>query len=428
MLACTANKLEKNAAEEKTLGRLAKSQMIVGQRLFRPANVGAMLHSDRQSEVWQAVGQAADLYQETSSLAKHLPSRVRLASQALAKLGPISSDLCQSSTVACADHELVSVGEQDKAGQLEVEANPTGEDLNAAEILLSLGEVPTMLPAAICTQEAGVQVKTGDFAVTFLSLINDNNISSITGLRSVALLDELSRLLEKKMQMSSRVLTSKSKVVMAMMIIKHALSLDFVSNLFGCAPPTCGKAVKYTISGLAAILETAITWPSKEEVLMNLPSCFKPFSKYKRGQTLKHLIGISPAGLITYVSKGYGGRASDKAGFEQSQFVKKLLPGIDHIMVDKGFLIEDTCENHLINVIRPPFLRQKKQLSKQEALQTKKIAAARVHLERAIQRMKIFKMLRYKVPWHMVPVADDIVIITAALTNPSRPVIADTRF
>ncbi|CAN7940074.1 unnamed protein product [Ixodes hexagonus] len=103
------------------------------------------------------------------------------------------------------------------------------------------------------------------------------------------------------------------------------------------------------------------------------------------------MIGVSPGGLVTCVSQGYGGRASDKAIFEQSNLVEYLLPGIDSVVVDKGFLIEDVCEQCLVEVIRPPFLRQKKQLSKVEALQTKKIAAARAHVERAIQRIKIFK-------------------------------------
>lgn len=46
---------------------------------------------------------------------------------------------------------------------------------------------------------------------------------------------------------------------------------------------------------------------------------------------------VSPGGLLTMISKGYGGRASDKAIFEQSCVVEKLEPHIDAIMVDKDF-------------------------------------------------------------------------------------------
>jgi hypothetical protein len=44
---------------------------------------------------------------------------------------------------------------------------------------------------------------------------------------------------------------------------------------------------------------------------------------------------VSPGGLLTFVSKGYGGRASDKCIFEQSGVINKCEPYIDAIMVDK---------------------------------------------------------------------------------------------
>ncbi|XP_064465465.1 uncharacterized protein LOC135377046 [Ornithodoros turicata] len=168
------------------------------------------------------------------------------------------------------------------------------------------------------------------------------------------------------------------------------------------------------------------------EVSVAVPKCLKcavrTYSHYKHGHTLKYMVGISPGGLITFISKGYGGRASDKAIFDQSGIVDLLTPGRDQVMVDKGFLIDSTCANNFITVVRPPFLRQKKQFTKQEALLTKNIAAARVHVERAIQRMKIFKVLSHRLAWHMVPQADDIVVIAAALTNLSEPILAYERF
>ncbi|XP_064470015.1 uncharacterized protein LOC135384757 [Ornithodoros turicata] len=210
-----------------------------------------------------------------------------------------------------------------------------------------------------------------------------------------------------------------------------------------------------TIKSLSALLRCAVVWPSKEEVLENIPKCFKDFSQtrvifdctevsvgvpkclrcrintyshYKKGHTVKYMIGVSPGGLITFVSKGYGGRASGKAIFEQSGLVKDLLPGIDSVMVDKGFLIDSICEKHLINVIRPLFLRQKKQSRKSEAMRTRKIAAARVHVERTIQRIKLFKILIHKLTWNMVPFADDMLLISAALTNLSRSIIGEDKF
>lgn len=72
------------------------------------------------------------------------------------------------------------------------------------------------------------------------------------------------------------------------------------------------------------------------------------------------MTGVSPDGLITYISKPYGGRASDKSIFKQSKLVQKLTPHEDEIMVDKGFSIQDVCSNYAIKMVRPPFLRKKK--------------------------------------------------------------------
>lgn len=67
------------------------------------------------------------------------------------------------------------------------------------------------------------------------------------------------------------------------------------------------------------------------------------------------MIGVSLAGLITFISKAYGGRSSDKLIFHQSNIVERLKRD-EGIVVDKGFLIDDICEPFGVQVIGPPFL------------------------------------------------------------------------
>lgn len=117
----------------------------------------------------------------------------------------------------------------------------------------------------------------------------------------------------------------------------------------------------------------------------------KLYSQYKSNHTIKFLIGISPAGLITFVSRAYGGRASDGKNFEQSNLVTKIEAG-KSIMIDKGFHIDEVCNMYNVKIIRPPFL-QKNQLSEEEAKLNLQIARAKVHIERANQRIKNFKIL-----------------------------------
>ena len=75
------------------------------------------------------------------------------------------------------------------------------------------------------------------------------------------------------------------------------------------------------------------------------------YSHYKGCQTVKLLIGVTPSGLISYISEAFGGRASDKAIFNQSDLFKKLTPTKDMIMIDKGFDIDVECAANHIKVI-----------------------------------------------------------------------------
>lgn len=97
-------------------------------------------------------------------------------------------------------------------------------------------------------------------------------------------------------------------------------------------------------------------------------------------------------------------------------------------MVEKGFLIDTAREARLTAVFMPPFLHAKKQLTKAEALATKHIAAARVHMERVIQRIKRLKIVSQKMPWNMVSLADDMLVIASGVANLSPSVLADNKF
>jgi len=66
----------------------------------------------------------------------------------------------------------------------------------------------------------------------------------------------------------------------------------------------------------------------------------------------------------------------------------------DAIMVDKGFLIDDLCIEKGIELIRPPFLKNKIQFSKAETLLNKDIACASIHIKGINQRLKMFKIFQ----------------------------------
>lgn len=152
------------------------------------------------------------------------------------------------------------------------------------------------------------------------------------------------------------------------------------------------------------------------------------YSQYKSTYTIKFLVCVSPGGTITFVSDAYGGRASDKAITEQCGLLELFEPFTDDIMVDRGFFIDDLCASRAIGIIRPPFSKKDCQFQDNDATKTTGIARARVHVERAIQRIKIFQTFRTTVDWEMLPYINHLFITACGLTNLCAPILADDKF
>ncbi|XP_052074204.1 uncharacterized protein LOC127712052 [Mytilus californianus] len=92
------------------------------------------------------------------------------------------------------------------------------------------------------------------------------------------------------------------------------------------------------------------------QIPTNLRSRGKTYSKYKSHNTAKYLVGISPHGQIIFISKAFGGRASDKFIVEKSGFMNYLLPG-DEIMADRGFTIDDLLFPLSVKLNMPAFTK-----------------------------------------------------------------------
>jgi len=139
------------------------------------------------------------------------------------------------------------------------------------------------------------------------------------------------------------------------------------------------------------------------------------------------MTAITPEGLISYFSKSYGDRVSDTVIFQQSDLIKLLESG-DAVMTDRGFLIEELCARNNWKLIRPPFMKDKKQLSKNEAILTSKIAKARVHVERSNQRIKAFAVLGGTMSVKLIPILDEIFTVVCGTVNLSSPIFKDDKF
>ena len=71
----------------------------------------------------------------------------------------------------------------------------------------------------------------------------------------------------------------------------------------------------------------------------------------------------------------------------------------------------------------PPPSSGLEQMTKDNVKRTKKIANARIHVERAIGCMKWFTIIQHTLPITLIPLIDDILVVCAALCNLDKPLV-----
>lgn len=93
-----------------------------------------------------------------------------------------------------------------------------------------------------------------------------------------------------------------------------------------------------------------------------------------------------------------------------------LHPG-DSIMADKGFRIEDKLAEMGLKLNIPPFATSAHSMSAANVTLTRKIAAHRIHVERAINQIKCFKLFSRKIPVSLLHTINEYWVCASLLTN-----------
>ena len=86
-------------------------------------------------------------------------------------------------------------------------------------------------------------------------------------------------------------------------------------------------------------------------------------------------------------------------------------------MADRGFTIDDLLFPLKVKLNIPAFTKCKPQLSGEDVTSTRRIARVRIHVERAIRMLKVFKVLNSTVPVSSLKLFDDILLVCAALVR-----------
>ena len=110
----------------------------------------------------------------------------------------------------------------------------------------------------------------------------------------------------------------------------------------------------------------------------------------------------------------YVGGISDVELTRVSGFLQTLKgkDGIS-IMADRGFTIKDQLKEVGVELNMPPFLDGRSQLLSEEIKVGRGIASLRIHIERAIGRIKQFRILQGTFPLSMIRLFNQVVCVCA---------------
>ena len=240
-----------------------------------------------------------------------------------------------------------------------------------------------------------------------------------------------------------------------LVFMKLRLNLDYTDSSYRFNIPlkTVSSIFKRVIICLDYSFKELIHWPSRDCLRATMPDSFKlrfgncvsviidcfeikverpsllksqaqAYSNYKSSCTAKYLIGISPQGVITFISEGYGGRASDQFITEDCRILEYLLPR-DIILADRGFKIAEKVGFFQATLEIPDSTRNRNQLRPWEVENTRKIASVRIHVERVIGCVRSkYRILKGPVPVRIMkenhegkPLLDYIVRVACRFNN-----------
>lgn len=171
------------------------------------------------------------------------------------------------------------------------------------------------------------------------------------------------------------------------------------------------------------------------EIKIECPSSLlkqsQSYSNYKSTNTVKCLVGVDAKGGILFVSQLYSGLISDKEIVTRSGFLKLLKQKLevreivqnDAIMADKGFDIEEDLKKLGLQLNIPPFLGAEPSFSESDVIKTQTVAQHRIHVERAIGKVRKFLIFSSRIPVSMLGIINQVWSVSCMLTNFMEPIL-----
>lgn len=248
-----------------------------------------------------------------------------------------------------------------------------------------------------------------------------------------------------------RKLPLKSEFLLTLMKLRTGNTNEFMATTFGILPSTCSAILHTWVRFLADFFSPLVYWPDKASILATMPEYLRnkypnlrciidcsetpverprdlklqaaTWSDYKKKNTLKYLVAITPTGQVSFISKAWGGRATDRYITQVSGFLSLIDP-YDTVMADRGFPIQEDLSYRHAKLEIPPPSSGLEQMCAKNVMKTKHIANIRIHVERAINRLKWFNILNSTLQLNLLPLFNDILLICSALCNIHGPLMS----
>ena len=282
--------------------------------------------------------------------------------------------------------------EKDKGCQNSPETNEAGCQTTLTVKDMKMNEEYTRI---VTLELSDLNTKLLDIQINQDGFRNDEKTRFYTGFPNFCMLMQVFNFISPYVKATSRnVLTQFQELLLVLMRMKLNVPLQDLSYRFNVSVATASRIFNRWIDLLCSRLQFLIHWLKHEELRSTMPSVFKQnfgdkvaviidcfeifidrpssliaramtWSNYKHHNTIQFLIGITPQGSVSCITKAWGGRVSDKHITENCGILKKLLPD-DIVLADRGFDIAESVGFHQAKLYIPAFTRGKKQLSAKE--------------------------------------------------------------
>ncbi len=178
-----------------------------------------------------------------------------------------------------------------------------------------------------------------------------------------------------------RTLSLMQEFILTLVRLRLGLTGKQLGDIFCISESQVSCIVTTWVCFLASSFrETLVLWPSRELVSRKLPRTFKKYpktrvildctemfiekptsphaqkatwSEYKQHNTIKCLVGITPNGYFSFLSKFWSGSTSDRKITQESGIIDMLEEG-DSVMADRGFNIRDLLTRRKVYLNIPP--------------------------------------------------------------------------